>query len=150
MLCQNCGLKNATSIFMPPNETKIKYLCGECYKKINNEFELEKFAFSSVKKIEIEATCKNCGLTFKEFNSSGLFGCEKCYQVFEEYISTNVLPIFKEKKYLGKKPNLYYVQEEIKNLEQLIEMCLKNGNFQKATYYGRELKKLKEENYDTL
>ena len=90
------------------------------------------------------------GLKFDDFSGIGLFGCTECYKTFSDYINQNFLQMFKEKKYLGKKPNLYYVQQEIKNLEQLIEMCLTNGNFQKATKYGKELEKIKEENYDRL
>lgn len=150
MLCENCGLKNAVSIAIPQGEKKVKYLCGECYKKINNDFELENFAYITSKKIEIDAVCKNCGTSFKEFEASGMFGCEACYVAFNEYIKTKFLPLFTEQKYLGKKPNMFYVREDIKNLEQLIELCLKNGNFNKATMYGKELEKLKEENYDKL
>lgn len=149
MLCQNCGLKNATSIYMPPNQTKIKYLCGACYKKLNCDSELDNLAFVSAKSVKINLVCKNCGTSLKDFEESGLFGCENCYNTFEEHIKNFTLK-FKETKYLGKKPNLYYVAQEIKNLENLIEMCLKNGNLQKATLYGKELERLKEENYDRL
>ena len=96
------------------------------------------------------AKCKNCGTTFDEFKSSKLFGCAECYETFNDYIKNHILVNFKEQKYLGKKPNIYYVEKEIKNLEQLIEICLKNKNFNKATKYGIELQKLKEENYDKL
>lgn len=150
MLCENCGLKNAVSIYLPSGETKIKYLCGACYKKANSDLELENFAYATSKKVKIDSVCKNCGTSFKDFEASGLFGCEECYLVFDEYIKTKFLPSFKEQKYLGKKPNMFYVREDIKNLQQLIEMCLKNGNFAKATMYGKELEKLKEENYDKL
>ena len=150
MLCENCGLKNVVSIAIPRGETKVKYLCGECYKKINNDFELENFAYVSAKKVEIDITCKNCGISYKDFESSGLFGCENCYKTFDEYIKNKNLPIFKEQKYLGKKPNVFYIREDIKNLEQLIEICLKNGDLNRATKYGKELEKLKEENYDKL
>lgn len=150
MLCENCGLKNASSIYMPPKENKLKYLCGECYKKINNDLELENFAYVSSKNLEIDIICKNCGNSYKEFESTGLFGCDKCYSTFNEYIKNKFLPMFAEQKYMGKKPNMFYVREDIKNLEQLIELCLKNGNLNKATNYGKELQKLKEENYDKL
>ena len=56
----------------------------------------------------------------------------------------------KEKKYLGKKPNAYYVQKQIAELEQMVEICLKNNNLQKATKYGLEIQKLKEQNYGKL
>ena len=125
-------------------------MCGACYKKINNEIYLEALALSATNKIKIEKTCKNCGMTAKDFESTKLFGCENCYETFKEYIELNILPLFKEDKYLGKKPNMYYIREEIKNLEQLIEMCLKNGNLQKVAHYGKELQKLKEECYGKL
>lgn len=150
MLCENCGQKNATSIYMPPNENKLKYLCGACYKKINNDYDLENFAYATAHKVEIESVCKTCGKSYKEFTKTNLFGCENCYVSFNEHIKTKFLPLFKEQKYLGKKPNIFYINQEIKNLEQLIELFLKNGNYQKATMYGKELEMLKAENYDRL
>lgn len=150
MLCENCGNKDATSIFMPTGSNKIKYLCGECYKKLNNDADLDRFAFSQSQNVAIDVVCSNCGTTYKEFEKSGLFGCAECYNAFSEYINKKILPMFKETKYLGRKPNMFYVESEIKNLEQLIEICLKNGNLQKATKYGKELERLKEENYDRL
>ena len=150
MLCQNCSKKDATSIFLPPNQTKLMYLCGACYKILNNNVELENLAAQQAQNLNIEENCRFCGLKYNDFKNSGLFGCAECYNTFSDYINQNFLQMFKEKKYLGKKPNLYYVQQEIKNLEHLIEMCLTNGNFQKATKYGKELEKLKEQSYGKL
>lgn len=150
MLCENCGQKNATSIYMSPKESKLKYFCGVCYRQINNENDLENFAYMASAEVKIEAKCLCCGISFEEVEKKGLFGCEECYKTFKEFITKKFLPNFKEQKYLGKKPNAFYIRQEIKNLEQLIESCLKNGNFQKATIYGRELEKLKADNYDQL
>ena len=150
MLCENCGKKEATSIFLPPNEKKLTYLCGACYRLKNSDVELEKFAYSEVSAVEIDSVCNKCNTTFKAFQKNGLFGCENCYNAFKNHIKTKFITMFKEQKYLGRKPNLFYVQEEIKNLEQLIEMCVKSGNLQKAANYGRELEKLKEESYGKL
>ena len=99
MLCENCGKKNATSIYMPPNETNLKYLCGECYKKLNNDTDLENFAYMQAQQVEIDAECKLCGTKFSDFENSGLFGCENCYKAFNEYITKKNLPNFKEQKY---------------------------------------------------
>ena len=150
MLCENCGKKNATSIFMSPNSNKIKYLCGSCYKELNSDVELENFAYTKTMELTKNKVCKSCGTSFSEFEKSGLFGCADCYKTFADYIKNNFLSMFKEQKYLGKKPNLYYVESEIKNLENLIEICLKNGDLQKATKYGKELERIKGENYDRL
>ena len=150
MLCENCGKKNVTSIFLPPNQKKLKYLCGECYKKFNADLELERFAYSNAMSIKIDEMCKTCGTTFKEFEKSGLFGCMDCYKAFKEYIDLHILSIFKEKKFLGKKPNVYYIESEIKNLEHLVEICLKNGDLNRATKYGKELDELKDKRYGRL
>lgn len=150
MLCENCGKKDATSIYMSPKDNKLKYLCGACYRKINNDNELDVLALKEIRDVKLEAKCLNCGETFNEFMSSGLFGCENCYDAFSEYLNNNFLTLFKEKKYLGKKPNAYYVQKQIAELEQMVEICLKNNNLQKATKYGLEIQKLKEQNYGKL
>ena len=150
MLCENCKNKNATSFCIDENTKKLKYLCGECYRNLNREKELERFAYAETLNFSVEATCKECGTTFNEFKASKLFGCANCYKAFDTYIYQSFLPNFKEQKYLGKKPNAFYIEQEIKNLEQLIEISLKNKNFNQATKYGVELQKLKEANYGKL
>lgn len=149
MLCENCGKKDATSIFMS-SKNKLMYLCGGCYRKINNDVELESFALNETKKIKLEEKCSVCGETFKEFQSSGLLGCENCYEAFKEFLKNSFINQFKEQKYLGKKPNAFYVNKQISELEQMVEICLKNGNLQKATKYGLEIQKLKEQSYGRL
>lgn len=148
MLCEHCNKKDATSIFLISQTGKLQYLCGACYRKINNEVELESLAIKETNNIKIEPKCPSCGTTYKEFNMSKMFGCEECYNAFEEFLKSSFLPLFKEQKYFGKKPNAYYVEKQIKELEQMVEICLKNNNFQKATQYGLEIKRLKEQNYD--
>ena len=84
MLCENCGKKDATSIYMSPKDNKLKYLCGACYRKINNDNELDALALKEIRDVKLEAKCLNCGETFNEFMSSGLFGCENCYDAFSD------------------------------------------------------------------
>ena len=150
MLCEKCQKQNATSIFLSPETNKIIYLCGACYRKTNNDIELEKFAIKETVEINHEQVCTNCGTSYAEFIKTSSFGCEKCYEAFKDYVEKNIINLFDERQYLGKKPNAYYVQKQIKELEQMVEICLKNGNLQKATKYGLEIKKLKEDNYARL
>ena len=70
MLCQNCGLKESTSIFMPPGETKIKYLCGACYRELNNFEELESLVSKATTSYKIKLNCK--GKTTKLFGLTAL------------------------------------------------------------------------------
>ena len=150
MLCVRCSKKDATSIFVTPNSKEIKYLCGECYSLIKSEIEIEKLSTNAVDNVKIEQVCKNCGLTYKELINTSYFGCERCYDTFKSYIEQNIIPNFKNKKYKGKRPNAFYVEKEIKHLQQMVEICLKNNNLQKATEYGKQIQKLKEENYGRL
>lgn len=150
MLCENCQNKDATSIYLSPKTNKLMYLCGACYRKINNDVELESLAIKETSNIAFELKCDVCGETFEELKSSKLLGCENCYNVFKDFLADNFLHMFQEQNYLGKKPNAYYVEKQIKELEQMVEICLKNNNLQKATKYGLEIQKLKEQNYGKL
>lgn len=149
MLCENCNQKDATSIYMPPNSGKIVYLCGACYRKLNNDTILDEMVVKEIDDIKIEQRCNGCGQTYAEFKASGVFGCEDCYASFSDVINEFVGK-FKQSRYTGKKPNIFYIQKEIKNLEQMVEICLKNGNLQQATKYGVEIQKLKEQCYGKL
>lgn len=150
MLCENCKIKDATSMAFSDKFNRNVFLCGKCYKNINTDLALDDFANFEANKIKVETKCLNCGTTLNEFNTLGCFGCEKCYISFKDYINNNLLPLFKDKKYDGKKPENYYFSKKIKDLEQMIEICLKNGDFAKATKFGKELSALKEGNYDKL
>ena len=149
VICENCGVKDATSILKLSRENKMKYLCGACYKKLKDEEEITGLANKVSDAISAELSCPSCGLVLKEFNETKLFGCENCYKIFIGNVK-ETLKNFKNQRYTGKKPNVFYIRQEIKNLEQMIEICLKNGDFQKATKYGKELEQLKADNYDKL
>ena len=98
MLCELCGQKNATSIFMPPDENKLKYLCGQCYKKLNKDSDLENFVYAATQSCEMDSKCNCCGLSFDELKKTKQFGCENCYKVFKTEVA-NFLSNFKEQKY---------------------------------------------------
>ena len=149
MICENCGLKDATSILKQSGENKMKYLCGVCYKKLKDEEEIAGFANKVSDVIGNDVSCSSCGLGIKEFNETKVFGCENCYKIFIGNVK-EILKNFKNQRYTGKKPNVFYIRQEIKNLEQMVEICLKNKDFLNATKYGRELEKLKADNYDKL
>ena len=150
MVCEDCGKNNAVSIFISHGGANQKYLCQNCYKKCSLNTDIKDIVDLEIDRLNQNKVCNNCGTSFIEFKKSGLFGCENCYETFIDFVNGNILKSFKEKKYYGKKPNIYYIEKEYKNLEQLIEICLKNGDFARATKYSKELERLKEENYGRL
>jgi len=104
MLCDKCK-KNPAKIFL----TKIdagstnKYnLCEECAAELASEMNPTKFLFNlpqlvaemfgisianiSENPLEDLLTCSECGYSYKDFKSTGVLGCSRCYESFSDQI----------------------------------------------------------------
>ena len=106
MKCQICKKNEANIVFTQiiNNEKIVMQICIGCAKEKGLSIELEKalsphpsshesFLGSLTgqlgKKEESEIPdlkCSMCGLTFAEFKTSGLFGCDNCHKAFGEHI----------------------------------------------------------------
>ena len=122
MLCENCH----------GNEANVKYtqiingvkkemnLCDECAHQLGtgginfnmpidfsnffgdllNEYEGSSFMPTlSIPKIQ---KCEQCGLTFDDFIEIGKFGCDNCYNVFEQRIDPILKRLHGNNKYIGR------------------------------------------------
>ena len=102
ILCQVCKSAEATvhvTDIAPANgEKRERHLCESCaeeegitmkqHEPINTI--LAKFVKQKTGSYAEEVanlTCPKCGLSFREFRASGLFGCLHDYEVFGEYIA---------------------------------------------------------------
>lgn len=105
MLCQNCG-KNEVNFKYTQVVNGVKKemaLCEKCAKELgleNMDFNIpinfssflgdffgdydENFLPSFTQSNALK--CTNCGMTYDEFVDKGKFGCENCYNVFENRI----------------------------------------------------------------
>ena len=65
--------------------------------------------------------CPQCGLTMKEFDDSGRFGCKECYDHFTECMEELVYPYHGGREHTGKIPKYSGedVQEERKKILKL-------------------------------
>lgn len=139
MLCQNCG----------KNEANVKYtqiingvkkqmsLCSNCAEELGLEdigFDMP-IDFSSFLGDVFEdahsnfipdiinsksLTCDKCNMTYDDFTEVGKFGCEHCYEAFENKIEQLIKSIQGSNKHIGRlgKKN---IQSSINNNESNIE-----------------------------
>lgn len=106
MLCTHCNKKEATFHYktVTNGKTQEMHLCGDCASELgfgekyadlfgdalNFNSILNQFFVSSDKKLSDskQLKCENCGMDYSRFNSTGLLGCEKCYDVFSDALET--------------------------------------------------------------
>ena len=96
-LCQRCNTAQATvhllDIVPPDGEKRERHLCERCateegvtaqpHESISNI--LGQFIKqASGMQESVDADCKECGTTFREFRSSGLLGCANDYDAFQK------------------------------------------------------------------
>ncbi len=95
-VCQNCNQARATvHITETMPEKHERHLCDECAEKegvivkqhhptntILQEFIKHKAGIGGGE----DHTCPECGLTFREFQQTGQFGCPNDYEVFREHL----------------------------------------------------------------
>ena len=107
MLCQNCGKNEVTFKYTQViNGVKKELnLCDKCAQELG----LKDMSFSMPMSFSSflgdffndytdnilpsfmgtkELQCRNCGTTFDDFLNSGMFGCDECYDTFEDRIDT--------------------------------------------------------------
>jgi len=96
-VCQRCNQARATvHITDTQPEKRERHLCEECAEKegvivkhhqttnaILHEFIKHKTGLAAAD----DRACPKCGLTFREFQSSGLLGCAHDYEVFRSALS---------------------------------------------------------------
>lgn len=187
MLCQNCG----------ENEANIRYtqivngvkkeinLCTDCAKTLGMESLEMPISFNSflgdffndyaetdfLPNIKAnEAKCSNCGMTYREFINSGVFGCSECYNVFSSPIESLLKNLHGTSKHVGRVPKAKTNNEEnkirssindnmdnkdnktnkpqeekdnkIKKLERDLELAIKEERYEDAAKIRDELKEM--------
>lgn len=160
MLCQNCG----------KNEANIKYtqiingvkkqmtLCSSCAEKLGLEdigFDMP-INFSSFLGDVFEDTatsfipdivstkslaCDKCNMTYDEFTNVGKFGCEHCYETFENKIDLVLKSIQGSNRHVGRLGNKLIENEE-KKVEQINKK--KDEKISEEDKKENQIKKLQE------
>lgn len=100
-MCRECGSEYLKDVYEPkmkkPEPTKD-------LSHIKTPEELLKFLSDAQRDANPLPPCVECGLTEKEFDKAGRFGCAKCYDHFETKMESLVYPFHNAREHVGKRP----------------------------------------------
>ena len=157
MLCEKCG-KNEASVHLTRiiNGKKEEiHLCEKCARE-SSHFNLDdnNLSFQSLlsgilnhnfsdnessifdKNNSDNSICQNCGLSYQEFAQSGLFGCEECFNYFDEKLDILFKRIHGNIRHTGKRPASFLekmeVESEISELKKEMQAAVEAENFERA------------------
>ncbi len=128
MLCKRCKKNEATKIFIEMvNGEKVGYsLCEKCYAEmfgnlntsVDSDMLAGLFGQSKRKRPRI---CPVCGMTYSDFERTGLLGCAACYDVFKEELMPYIKRIQGKVEHIGKVGQNAREQELTRTLSKLQE-----------------------------
>jgi protein arginine kinase activator len=84
--------------------------------------------------------CPRCGLTLKEFDIEGRFGCPECYDHFDERMEELVYPYHSARKHVGKVPKRpQNIEDQKKLLKLKMASAIELEQYEKAKEIKKEL-----------
>lgn len=153
MKCSNCG-KNTATITYKQNingEVTNLNLCESCAHKLGifNSFEniFSPMILDMDYILPEEIKCKNCGYTLSKYKSTGLFGCDNCYNTFKSEIDNILLKIQGKNRHVGnlnkaKSNTSSKEKNEVQELKEKLQQLIKEEKFEEAAVIRDEIKKL--------
>ncbi len=153
MKCSNCGKNNANIKYNQNINGEVinLNLCEECAQKLGifNSFD-DIFSpmimdFDYVLPEEIK--CKNCGYTLSKYRSTGLFGCEECYNTFKKEIDSLLPKIQGKNRHVNKKArkvkNAKNTQmSELDKLKEELKQLIEQEKFEEAAVVRDKIKNM--------
>lgn len=154
MLCNNCGKREATVRYEENinGEKKKVNLCKECSDKLgifnmgfmDNMFlsffdEPTVLGLNHIK----EDICPMCGYSFSDYANTGLLGCSKCYETFEDKIAPALKKLHGKSMHLQKEAKKAKPKNKAEKLQLELEEAIKKEEYEKAAVLRDEIKELK-------
>ena len=160
MICEHCQKKPATILV-----TKIingvkseKRLCSDCAgetEKIyfNTDMSIQNILAglldTSLKESQIQVSCQNCGLTYKELKKMGKLGCDQCYKIFEPYLNATLKKLNGTSVHTGKIPRRskgkLIRKKKIDELRENLQKAIQEEEFEKAATLRDEIRSMEKE-----
>lgn len=162
MLCDKCKTKEACyhSTLVVNGEIKSTHLCESCavkegvFKKRSSIFdEFRTFAdFLGFDSYD-DKICPKCNWNLRQFKNSGLLGCDKCYETFEQEIEDIIRRVqpYTENKLDSVEFNVENKKKELTKEQKLINLksdlqkAIKEERYEDASVINKEIKKLNKE-----
>lgn len=86
-------------------------------------------------KSRLNIECKGCGLTWEAFENTGLFGCDLCYQTFQNDLDIILKKIHGSNKHIGSRPQALRSKIDERELQRIkveLKTAIKNEDFELA------------------
>jgi len=107
-MCKKCGDEFMSDFKKPEPKKEVELDLSH----IKTPEELLGFIQNMREGLDELPPCEGCGLTLKEFDKHGRFGCPKCYEHFEQRMEELVYPFHKAREHVGKRPK-HQIEKEI-------------------------------------
>ncbi|MEG2310374.1 MAG: UvrB/UvrC motif-containing protein [Clostridia bacterium] len=141
MKCQSCGKKEATVRYKENiNGKKQEFnFCLDCAKNLGFVQFSNVFSplFMNVPNylLEEKLECPTCGYTLNDYSNTGMFGCQDCYNTFEEELDELFLKLHGKNRHVK-------IDDKVKKIDEVVKPIKKS---KKCTTTLESLKiKLKE------
>lgn len=151
MVCQVCHTNTAeVKLTQVVNNKKIELsLCKKCAEEkgvgnplaalpqIFGNFILSLLSEEILKPKEDKSglKCQHCGLTWDNFEKTGLLGCDICYQSFYEELKVVLRRIHGSNQHIGSRPksNRFFMSDvELESAKLELEQAIEDENFERA------------------
>lgn len=160
MLCEKCGVNNATTHIRSiiNGEVCEKHLCSSCAvsegyidAKNNSLAQMlsNMFGDAIVPDEKKVMRCECCGSSYNDIAKSGKCGCSECYSTFYEQL----LPYFKRLhgsvQHIGKKPEKILIETDfapqIDELRGYLKKLVDEEDYEQAAIVRDKIKSLEED-----
>lgn len=149
MICSNCGKNNASITYKQNiNGKKITLnLCDNCAHEIGifNSFDdiFSPMILDFEYVLPEEIKCKKCGYTLSKYRSTGLFGCDECYNTFKKEIDEILLKIQGKNRQIKEEKNIKKESiNQVDKLRQELQELVKQEKFEEAAVIRDKIKDL--------
>ncbi len=149
MICSNCGKNNASITYKQNiNGKKITLnLCDNCAHEIGifNSFDdiFSPMILDFEYVLPEEIKCKKCGYTLSKYRSTGLFGCDECYNTFKKEIDEILLKIQGKNRQIKEEKNIKKESiNQVDKLKQELQELVNQEKFEEAAVIRDKIKDL--------
>ncbi len=152
MLCQHCQKRVATVHFtqIVNNKKTEMFLCEQCANgksqiHVGSPISLNDFLTGLIGGTNAGTTrsvapqqivCEKCGMNYKEFQSTGKFGCFNCYEVFGDRLNPLLKRLHGNIRHNGKVPEKVSKSirssKEISELKEILNKAIQDEEYEKA------------------
>lgn len=154
MLCQQCKKYPATVSYVEiSNGKKFEiHLCGDCYAELYGEVNSKTGSGVWAGLFETRSrrvkTCPVCGMTYAEYEKTGLLGCTSCYDVFKEELLPYIRRIQGRVTHVGKgggNNDEHGLHRILNGLQEKLETALREKRFKDADVLNKRIDEVKKQ-----